>query len=107
MKKKIIKMRDYQPYMTVGCGAGSNFGKNCYCELVFDDGSFVVVDFLELDGSPIKEGDEVYVYEEDCIISRSELSPKELKKIARHRKIGCTLAVVAALLFGIVAALLT
>lgn len=93
--------------MTVGCGAGLNADKSCYCELVFDDGSFIVVDFLDLDGAPIKVGDEVYVYEDDCIISRSELSEKELKKIVRRRRIGCTLAVIIALLIGVIAALLS
>ena len=50
-------------------------------------------------------GDEVFIYDKVNLISRTPLSPQELKKMIRRTKIGYTIVILVSLLAGIAAAL--
>lgn len=105
MKKKIIQIRDYLSFATVEGENGSNVAENSNYELFFDDKTSVIVDSKICDGKMLCIGDEVFIYNEVNLISRTPLSPQELKKMIRQKKIGYTIVILASLLAGIAAAL--
>ena len=84
---------------------GSNIAENCNYELLFDDKTSVIVDSKICDGKMLCVGDEVFIYDEVNLISRTPLSPQELKKMIRRTKIGYTIVILVSLLAGIAAAL--
>ncbi len=105
MKKKIIQIRDYLSFGTVEGENGSNIAENCNYELLFDDKTSVIVDSKICDGKMLCVGDEVFIYDKVNLISRTPLSPQELKKMIRRTKIGYTIVILVSLLAGIAAAL--
>lgn len=86
MKKKIIQIRDYLSFVTVEGENGSNVAENSNYELLFDDKTSVIVDSKICDGKMLCIGDEVFIYNEVNLISRTPLSPQELKKMIRQKK---------------------
>lgn len=67
-------------------------------QLVFDDGTIRTETSKECDGTMLREGDEVFVYDKENIISRHALSPEEVRKRVRNRHIGCAVLIIVALL---------
>lgn len=67
-------------------------------QLVFDDGTTMTELSKECDGKMLREGDEVFVYDKENIISRHALSPEEVRKRIRNRHIGCAVLVIIGLL---------
>lgn len=106
MKKRIIQIRDHPSgrpdEKDNALSAEAFYGY----ELVFEDGSFIVVDSKDCDGYELKTGDEIFVYDEVKIISRVPISPQKLQKIAFRQKTGMTVAVIVSVLLGITAALI-
>lgn len=97
MKKKIIKIEMIQSHITIECGEGTMLETVYKYKILFDDQTSREVSTLLCGGDLLKEGDEVFVYD-NAGIYRVALLLEELKKMAFCKKV--VFAVIVILLFG-------
>lgn len=97
MKKKIIKIEMIQSYITIERGEGTMLETVYKYKILFDDQTSREVSTLLCGGDLLKEGDEVFVYDNAGIYRRA-LSLEELKRMAFCEKV--VFAVIIILLFG-------
>ncbi len=97
MKKKIIKIEMIQSHITIECGEGTMLETVYKYKILFDDQTSREVSTLLCGGDLLKEGDEVFVYD-NAGIYRGALLLEELKRMTFCKKV--VLAVIVILLFG-------
>lgn len=97
MKKKIIKIEMIQSHITIECGEETMLKTVYKYKILFDDQTFREVSTLLCGGDLLKEGDEVFVYD-NAGIYRGALLLEELKRMAFCKKV--VFAVIVILLFG-------